>query len=47
MTLFGACPTAGTPVSSVSTKYGSKASVWLFVPGTFKASVVRQHVSAL
>lgn len=40
-TMFGACPTSGTPVSSVIAKYGVGASVRQFVPGGFGAAVVR------
>lgn len=49
-TAFGACPTVGTPHSSVLSKYGTKASVRIFIPGTFSrvtrpATPARVHIS--
>jgi hypothetical protein len=49
-TAFGACPTAGTATSSVLSKYGTKASVRIFVPGglgrvTRPDGASRVHVS--
>ena len=48
--MFGACPTVGSPASSVISKYGSGASVRMFVPGGFStvtrpAGASRMHVS--
>ncbi|MGB3763172.1 MAG: hypothetical protein WA966_08115, partial [Ornithinimicrobium sp.] len=49
-TLIGACPQVGSPMSSVVSKYGTGASVRLFVPGGFKTvprpvGASRVHVS--
>lgn len=49
-TMFGACPTVGTSTSSVISKYGTGASVRIFVPGDFApvsrpAGASKVHVS--